>query len=387
MTHESIVEAIKQFVEGTEVSKHILLDGLDAKERGQIYATIETTYANQIHCEKQSTFRGKHRQVVLVLSKIQNTEEMELPSIPVDETLIDHFRKYTRLSLPLTNVKYIDYVLDVLEPYFNCQRMFTQFLQDIEAHGNLHQFNIRINHLLDDILRHIAEHPSTQLHKTNTYDMETEFLKSNTYKTQRSCYTKENHGKLFLSIDINKADYTTLKHYHPEIFRNLSTWEEFVRSFCEDKPMQTLINSKYLREKLFGDAGVTKRTKVLSEYFIRHMLHEMNISSTDIVMLHGDEVILSYNSSLFQSISDRYHGSFFKVLAFRLVKLPKYDYFVKEYFDPSEPSGITRREFKCTPLPFLMQCIKQYEQKPMTEIDRKFMTESGHLATFDEAIF
>ena len=89
---------------------------------------------------------------------------------------------------------------------------------------------------------------------------------------------------------------------------------------------------------------------------------------------------------------DRYHNSFFKVLAFRLVKLPKYDYFVKEYFDPFQISDdqrivVTDREFKCIPLPFIMQCIKQYQGKPVLEVDRKFLTESGRVATLDESIF
>jgi hypothetical protein len=35
----------------------------------------------------------------------------------------------------------------------------------------------------------------------------------------------------------------------------------------------------------------------------------------------------------------------------------------------------------------MMQCIKQYEGKPVLEIDRKFSIETGDVATFDESIF
>ena len=388
----SIMEEIKQFVEGNEVTKRISLDGIAPKERCQIYSAIETNYYDQIQCEKQSEFRGQHRQVVLVLTKRNGTKELKPQPIQIDDNIIDSFCKYTRLSLPLTTLKYINYVLELMDPYTNCQNMFTQFLQDIQVYENLHKLNIRINRVLDDILRHITEHPSTQMYKTDEFEMETNFLKSSIYQTHHKFYTKENQDKLFMSIDINKADYTILKHYHPEIFRNTSTWEEFLRSFFDEKPIQTLIDSKHLRERTFGNAQVTKRTKFLSEYFIHKVLQEMNIKPVDIVMISGDEAVISYDSLIFRSMFDRYHGHFFKVLAFRLVKLPKHDYFVKEYFDPfqtidNQQIVITRREFKCIPVPFIQQCIKQYQGKTITEMDRKFTTESGHIATFDEPIF
>lgn len=387
MNSERIIEEIRQFVESNEVTKRISLDTLGPKERCQIYNTIETKYFNRIQCEKQSEFHGQHRRVVLVLTKITPDEQIEAQPIEINNELIDYFRKYTRSSLPITKFKYLQYVFELMDPYIHCQRMFTQFIQDIEAHENFQKFNIRINKILNRILQHLTEHPSTQIHKTNQYETEVNYVKSSIYKIHRSFYTKENQDKQFISLDINKADYTIMKHYHPEVFKNLSTWEEFVRSFSDDKPILTLINSKYLREKTFGDAGVTKKTKVLSEYFIHKTLHEMNIIPTDIAMLENDETVITYDPVVYRSMFERYHGTFFKVLAFRLVKLPKYDYYVKEYFDPNQPNEITHRELKCIPLPFIMQCIKQYEGKTITELDRKFTTESGHVATFDESIF
>ena len=111
------------------------------------------------------------------------------------------------------------------------------------------------------------------------------------------------------------------------------------------------------------------------------------IAPDDIVMLSGDEFVITYDREMYHRLFQRYYGAFFKVLAFRLVKLPKYNYFVKEYFDPTDESIVTKRELKCIPLVFLMQCIKQYEGKPIVEADRKFMAETRFVATFDSSIF
>ncbi|CAF0912279.1 unnamed protein product [Adineta steineri] len=118
----------------------------------------------------------------------------------------------------------------------------------------------------------------------------------------------------------------------------------------------------------------------------------MNITPSSVLNIAKDEVILSYDQTTFHRLFNGYHGPFFRVEAFRLVKLPIYDYFVKEYFQPvqgidHQEIEIIRREFRCIPLIFLMQCIKQYEGKPILEIDRKITVETGQVATLDESIF
>jgi hypothetical protein len=390
--YSAVLEEIKQFNEGEETSKRISLEGLSPKERCQIYNILEMYYCEQLQYEKQSVFRGEHKQIVLVIKKIIDLEEVKMRPVQVDDTIIQYFCKYTKLPLPLANHKFIDYILDLLDPYTNCRATFAQFLRDIKVHHTVNKLNDHINQVIDTILRHITEHPSVQAFKTNTFEMEMSFLQSSLYKTHCKFYTKENQDKLFISIDINKADYTIFKHYHPEVFENLSTWQEFVQSFCHEKPIQTLILSKHLRQRVFGEAKLTQKTKSLAEYFIHKVLHEIKITPTDVIMLSGDEAVISYNPLTFRSMFDRYNNSFFKVLAFRLVKLPKYDYFVKEYFDPFQTPDdqrivVTNCELKCVPLPFIMQCIKQYEGKPILDMDRKFLTETGHVATLDESIF
>jgi hypothetical protein len=388
----AVLEEIKEFNEREQTSISITLEGLTPKEREQIYNAVETDYDGKLQYEKRIAFHGGDKQVTLIVTKVTGDTQTKMISVTVDDAVVRHFRRHTKLPLPLSKHQFIDYYLDCLDPYTDCRAMFSQFLQDIEAHEMFYKLNNRIEEIVNRIVSHMKEHPSTQIFKNGIYTEEMNFRKSSSYRNHCKLYTKQNHDKLFISVDIIKANYTIVKHYHPEIFDHLSTWEDFVLSFCNEKPIHTLKLSKPIRERIFGNANFGKKLDFLAEYFVYKILHEMNVPHDNLMMVATDEIVLSYDPVTFHRIFNRYHGTFYKVLAFRLVKLPKYDYFVKEYFDPSSEVDnqqivFTHSEFKCIPLPFIMQCIKQYEGKPVLEIDRKFSVETGDVATFDESIF
>lgn len=385
-----ILEKIKHFIEGEDVSISIPFEGLTPKERAQIYHILEEGYYEQLEFEKQSSSDGHNKQVTLVITKLTSKKQSKTTSIKIDDAVVRYFRKYTKLSIPICKHEFIDYYLNCLDPYTGCLTMFSQYLQDTETHESVSKLNIHIEEISNKMISYINEHPSLQTFKNGTFKEEMQLLKSSIYKTRCSLYLKENQNKLFISVDIKKANYNIMNYYHPEIFHHLPAWEEFVLSFCGEKPIHTARLSKPLRERVIGNTGCNKKIASLQEYFVHKILYEMNIPLDKLVMLATDEVALLYDSVTFRNLFDRYHGNFYKVAAFRLVKLPKYDYFVKEYFHPTDDHQqimITDRELKCIPLICIMQCIKQYEGKPILEIDRKFSIETGQIATLDEPIF
>ena len=388
----TILEEIKQFSEHEAVSKCITLEGLNSKERAQIYDVLEKNYHRLLEFERQTSYHGNDKRVVLILRRITGEKQTKMVRLEITDIIVHTFRKYTKLPLPLTKHQFVNYYLDCLDPYTSCRAIFSQFLQDIETHETVFKLNSRIEQVINSIITYIKEHPSVQTFKDAVFEQEMKLLKSSPYKIHCELYKKENQDRLFISVDIVKADFNIIKYYHPEVFHHLSTWEEFVVSFLGEKPINTLKSSKSIRERIFGLVKLGNKTNSLAEYFIHKILHEMNISPANVITIATDEVVLSYDQSTFRRLFDRYHGNFFKVQAFRLVKLPKYDYFVKEHFHPVEGIDnqqieVTRREFKCVPLNFIMQCIKQYEGQPILEIDRKFSIDSDQVATFDEPIF
>ena len=58
-------------------------------------------------------------------------------------------------------------------------------------------------------------------------------------------YKPTNDGKRFISIDMKKANFHSLKAFAPDIFDNADTWEDFMRKFTDD---EHIIGNKYVRQ-------------------------------------------------------------------------------------------------------------------------------------------
>ena len=388
-----VLEEIKQFdAEEGNVLTRINLVGLNSKERYDIYGIIEGEYQDRLKFEQEVSFDYQGKQVVLPMTKIKSVTEAKPQPVIVDDMVVRIFHQMTKIPLPNTDHRSIDYYLDHLDSYTGCRAEFARFLNDIETHGNVQKLDMRIRHVSDCMLKYLKEHPSTKTFNKNAFQLETDFIKKSPYKQGASLYHANNQNKLFISVDINKANYSIVKRYHPEIFRSTASWPEFVLSFCGDRPIHTLAFSKPARQRIFGEARLTSKTASLAGYLIRQLAQESSIPLDKVVLLSSDEIVVAYDPTLYRHLFEHYHGDFYKVQAFRLIKLPKYDFFFKEHFDPFQatdiqPIVITRRDFKCIQASFVMQCIKYYEGKPIVELDRKFLMETGQSATMDEPIF
>jgi hypothetical protein len=222
-------------------------------------------------------------------------------------------------------------------------------------------------------------------------------------------YKRLNDGHCFISVDINSANFTAIRTYYPNLFRGHTTWEEFILSFLAapitddtdtttttnnhhpPRPLHTLQFSKFLRERLFGNLRTNKSVHVVSEHMIRRLLTDEAIPAQDIVMLSGDEAVLRYTPELYRRLRAKYHNDTFKVLAFRLRAIGRFEYFCKEYFacenvDDLTDEVVIKRELKCIPREFVMQCIQHYWGRTITKQDLRFQPASGPSATFDRPL-
>ena len=63
---------------------------------------------------------------------------------------------------------------------------------------------------------------------------------------ERSVYTQETDGKMFISIDLKKANFQALKYVG--VLKNYETYEKFIKHVGGD---DYIANSKYLRQVIF----------------------------------------------------------------------------------------------------------------------------------------
>ena len=87
----------------------------------------------------------------------------------------------------------------------------------------------------------------------------------------KDIFKPSNDGKLFISIDMRKANFSALKNYDSGIFDSVDTWEEFISRYTDNKH---IINSKYIRQVILGNCNpkrqVTYENILWMEFWIIH---------------------------------------------------------------------------------------------------------------------
>ena len=80
---------------------------------------------------------------------------------------------------------------------------------------------------------------------------------------QKDVYKENNIGKSFVSIDLRKANYTSLKIFEELLYKTdtadfPNTYEEFIKKFTS---YDYFINSKNLRQVIFGNCNPKRQIK------------------------------------------------------------------------------------------------------------------------------
>lgn len=106
---------------------------------------------------------------------------------------------------------------------------------------------------------------------------------------ERNCYTEETDGKKFLSIDLKKANFQTLKYL--DIIKE-DTYDEFIKSVGGD---DYIAGSKYLRQVIFGNCNPKRQIRV-EKYLIDKIMNlvmEEVYPKYDVFSVNSDEVVFS----------------------------------------------------------------------------------------------
>ena len=99
----------------------------------------------------------------------------------------------------------------------------------------------------------------------------------------------------FISIDMKKANFSSMSKYDPAIFSGCETWEEFVGQFTT---YPHIINSKYIREASLGNCNpkrhITYEKYLMSVFLDEYVtyLESLDIESK-IAFFSNDEVVFN----------------------------------------------------------------------------------------------
>ena len=293
-----------------------------------------------------------------------------------------------KLQIPLINEKYFFYHLALYQEDYNSLEYYFELLDMIgkKYGGNCNKFLEDYYNVRDKIITTIVESKAFQ--KFNTMDMNVFTIKDRPNITSNNIYNNENIGKFFISIDLKKANFQTLRNIDKDIVFGADTYEEFIGKFTD---LDYIKESKYARQLIFGKCN-PKRHITAEKYFIiqiyKKVIEQFPYLSDKCVSLSNDEMIfkvdfLRYNDKLtcfslkkdIQTIAKEIgfdvHVEFFHLKGYNLVfkesRSIRKTFFMKDYF-------CTDGKFKMIGVPLQYHSIayKLYKGKELSEIDYHF---------------
>ena len=195
---------------------------------------------------------------------------------------------------------------------------------------------------------------------------------------QKDVYKENNIGKSFVSIDLRKANYTSLKIFEELLYKTDTanfpdTYEEFIKQFT---PYEYFINSKYLRQVIFGNCNPKRQIKIEKWYMnriVRNYIPEQIVYS-----MNNDEIILDADKvspEIMDLLKNKLDSNKFKIEEFSLEKIKGSDTFIKRFKDNSY-------ELKCMPAFDAVFVYKFLNNQEYSKDDRLFITSENRLAEY-----
>lgn len=292
-------------------------------------------------------------------------------------TLRKRFIRDQQLPIQVLQSPYFDYFLDLYETLYQSRTKYTLFLKEVAQMGGEEGYLNAYDEVKNKILSHVQSKVSFQ--RFNQDEMSAMNVQTNLPKAK--LYYEENDQATFISIDLEKANFHSLRYYDEDILDGKKIYRAWLQQFTS---LESLADSKYLRQVIFGNLNPKKQQKI--QRFITHsFLNELAtwVDVQDVMSASHDEIILRKKQNvtieeLKERLESLYDGAFpLHVDVFTLTKLSSYPEFgfVKTY-ETSE-----KIEFKGIASHFMAQAYRFFKQEPLQKEDLLFFHE-GQVAQF-----
>ena len=206
----------------------------------------------------------------------------------VSEKLKSRFCKDCGIPIKLFKEPYFSKRLALLDDMYGSLGKWNNFKLELEGYEDdkafLDTYDKVTGQMLDCILTSEG-YQSFNSEDMNKFSSKMPYAKSNIYKDT-------NIGRKFISMDISKANFSSLYQYDKGIFNDATTWEEFVRLFTDS---DYIADSKYIRQVVFGNLN-PKRQGVYEKFLISQLVDKIKevdiVDESCIVSVTNDEVVL-----------------------------------------------------------------------------------------------
>lgn len=283
------------------------------------------------------------------------------------------------------------------EPYFSDRLGLFDFLYDsvskwdlfkseLAKYGSIIDYFTDYSRIKDEAIEAVRSAEGFQLF--SAYGINDFSIKNKGLPSSR-IYKPENNGKVFLSIDMKKANFSALHEYRDDIFGGAHTWEKFISKFTDNKH---IINSKYIRQVIMGNLNPKRQIayeKVLMDKLLTEILHAKVIGKKYVAAFLADEIIFDVTDleNRHEVIADIYkiasQVSYMKTEVFSLHKIYGYgvDGYIKNVFSMSDANRSIK--VKCVDWDMMAFVARYLLKEPVTDFDKMFYY-NGLLAKFEQ---
>ena len=297
----------------------------------------------------------------------------------------ERFCKDCNIPIRLFQEPYFTDRLKLFDKFYGTLEKWNIFLEGLQKYHCEQDYFEEYNRGKDAAILSIKE--SEAYKRFNEEDMN-KYRVTHENLPNKDIFKPSNDGKLFISIDMRKANFSSLYHYDNSMFSGAKTWEEFISKFTENKH---IINSKYIRQVILGNCNPKRHItyeKHLMNEVLDVLIKEIGYWFDEIVFFSNDEIVIDMgnyadcirNRNITKSKLEEYFDFPLNVELFYLHKINGTDGYYKEIVkDINERSF----EFKCLDNYMLPFVIRNFLGEEITDSDKVFYHE-GLLAKFIE---
>lgn len=303
----------------------------------------------------------------------------------ITASLKKRFCTDNNLSIQLFSEPYFTDRVELYDKAFD----WKQFVEMLKGYKTEEDFFAEYNKLKDDAIQFIK---ASEAFNALNNEPSTTFEVKGFNLPDRDTYKEMNVGRKFFSIDMVKANFTSLVyfgHKRAEKFVDSFVYADFLRQFTDN---EYFIRSKYIRQVIFGNCNCKRMIayeKVMMADLLDMLISQKIVKLEDVYSLRADEIIIDvtdFTDDQIRTIEDflienTRTGRIGFPTDFETYVVHKFkneDAYVKMFVDEDATFEIKKVDIEDAPAVY-----RAMKNMPASELDLYFY-HNGRLAKFEE---
>lgn len=307
----------------------------------------------------------------------------------------ERFCKDCNIPIRLFQEPYFSDRIQLFDKFYGTIEKWDRFVNELQKYNSEQDYFEEYNRVKDAAITSIKESESYQ--RFNAEDMN-KYAVIHRDLPNKDIFKPTNDGRVFISIDMKKANFSSLHEYNKNMFGGVDTWEDFISQFTDNKH---IIDSKYIRQVILGNCNprrhityekylmdkiITKLNKDISELYDRISFFSNDELVYDVSNLNN--LSLKNIAGLVVLLRSELEETFdipFRIELFKLHRINNTDGYYKEIYIFDKyyeiDNEVKKYEFKCLDNYMIPFVLRHFLGEEVTESDKVFYHE-GLLAKF-----